>query len=135
MFGKVLSDDNNEIILANLSGKTESNLINYHVIFPELGRKTGGEIISMTDTEIKIKLVGEIKNEQFTAGVMKQPTFKTSCRIVTKQELELILGKQDFTQKDTLLIGHSTIYDNYNITANLNDFFSNHFAIIGNTGS
>ena len=34
-----------------------------------------------------------------------------------------------------MYVGKSLTYDGFNVCANLNDFFSNHFAILGNTGS
>jgi hypothetical protein len=59
----------------------------------------------------------------------------TTARIIFKSELESILGSQDYLSKENLLIGTSPIYKDYLITSSLNEFFANHFAIIGNTGS
>jgi len=48
--------------------------------------------------------------------------------------LWLILGKQEKT-KDKTFFGLSTVYKNYKINVDTNSFFSNHFAIFGNSGS
>ena len=56
-------------------------------------------------------------------------------RIVYKKELELLIGNQDLNNKDTFYLGKSLIYKDFNITVKYNDFFSNHFAILGNSGS
>lgn len=134
MFGEIVSFSENVVKLRNLSNKAESNILKYHVVFPENDRKIIGEIISITNEEIEIKLVGQIKNDTFSLGVIKKPSFETSCRIITKRELELLLGKQDYSATDTLLIGNSNVYDNYKVTTNLNEFLSSHFAVVGNTG-
>ena len=135
MFGRIIEIKDNYVLVENTSGETETNVLNYHVVFTNNNRKTVGEIVAITQGAIEILLVGDIINDRFIAGVIKKPSFKSSCRLVYKSEVELILGKQDISKKDTLYIGKSAIYDGFNVTANANDFLSAHFAIIGNTGS
>ncbi len=135
MFGKIIEINENVLVLENLKGSPETNILNYHVVFNENDRKIIGEITGISDKTITIMLIGEIKDNIFLSGVNKKPSFETGCRIITKSELELILGSQDIANKQTLLIGDSNIYNGFKISANINDFFSNHFAIIGNTGS
>lgn len=135
MFGKVKEIKDNIVILENTSGSSETNILNYHVVFSDVDRKIVGEITYVTNSDIGIMLIGEIKNDEFISGINKKPAFKNGCRIISKGELELLLGKQDFTNKDTLLLGKSSIYENYKVTCNINKFFSNHFAVLGNTGS
>ena len=135
MFGKVINIDDNNVSLENLSKESQPNYLNIHVVFPEDSRSVVGEIINISKDVINILLVGEIRNNSFTSGVIKKPSFKSGCRLIYKSELELILGNQDIANKNTLFLGKSNIYEGYNVTVNLNNFFSNHFAIIGNTGS
>ena len=135
MFGKIKSIVNNYVILENVSDKLEVNYLNYHVVFPENNRMVVGEIVGVSEDEIKIFLVGEIRNDVFTAGVIKKPHFNEKARLVYKSEAELFLGCQDVSNSDSIYIGKSNTYDGFNICANLNAFFANHFAIIGNTGS
>ena len=135
MFGKIKSIVNNYVILENVSDKLEVNYLNYHVVFPENNRMVVGEIVGVSEDEIKIFLVGEIRNEVLTAGVIKKPHFNAKARLVYKSEAELFLGCQDVSNSDSIYIGKSNTYDGFNICANLNAFFANHFAIIGNTGS
>lgn len=134
MFGEIISFSENIVKVKNLSNKAENNILKYYVVFPENDRKIVGEIISITNEEIEIKLVGQIKYDVFSLGVIKKPSFETSCRIITKRELESLLGKQDYSATDTLLIGNSNVYDNYKVTTNINEFLSAHFAVVGNTG-
>lgn len=135
MFGEIISFSENIVKIKNLSLKPENNILNYHVVFSENDRKIVGEILSISSEEIVINLLGQIKNDIFSLGVIKKPSFKTSCRLITKRELELLLGSQDYAKTNTLLIGNSSIYENYKITVDMNDLLAHHFAVIGTTGT
>lgn len=135
MFGKILGFDNSRIYLENNKGEADTNYIGYHVVFPEPDHKIVGEIIGIDARQIIIQLIGEIINGRFSNGVLKKPSMNTSARIIFKSELESILGSQNYLDKSNLLFGTSPIYKDYVVTSNLNNFFANHFAIIGNTGS
>ncbi len=135
MFGKIKEIKDNIVIIENNSKKIETNYLNLHVVFPDDKRKVVGEIISMNEDIVCILLVGEIVNDKFYSGVIKKPDGKNGARIVYKSEAELLLGNQDLYNKQNLYIGKSVIYDGFNITTNKNAFFSNHFAIVGNSGS
>ena len=135
MFGKILGFDSSKMFLENTKRVADTNYIGYHVVFPEVDHKIVGEIVSISPTEIVVYLIGEIINGVFTNGVLKKPSTNTQARIIFKSELECILGDQNYIDKSNILFGTSPIYKDYVITAKLNDFFANHFAIIGNTGS
>ena len=130
MFGKILTIDGNSCKIENISKVTHSELMNCHVIFPEKDRKVMGEISKITDEVIDILLVGEIKNNKFYPGVVKKPN--TVPRIINVSELELVIGTQS---KGLPVLGESSIYKGFNINLPIDDFFANHSAIIGNTGS
>lgn len=135
MFGKIISMEDNTVIIENTAAKLEVNYINYHVVFSEGNRKIIGEITSIKEKEITVLLVGEVKDDVFYSGVLKKPNFTTIPRLVYKSEVELFLGNQDISNKEHLYIGKSNTYEGFNVCADLNEFFANHFAIIGNTGS
>lgn len=130
MFGKIINIDANSCIVENKANVTYSELMNYHVVFEESDRLVVGEITKIDDKTINILLVGEIKSNKFFPGVVKKPS--KVPRIINVNELELIIGKQE---KSIPSIGHSAIYNKYDIKLNVDGIFSNHFAIIGNTGS
>lgn len=135
MFGQIVKNEDNIITLCNLSKKAEIGLINYHVVFVENDVKFVGVINNIDESFIEISLIGEIINNEFISGIIKKPKFNSSCRLITKPELEYILGSQDFVNKNNLLIGNSIVYDGMKVTVNKNEFLSNHFAFLGNTGS
>lgn len=135
MFGRILDIDENKIIVENKAKKIESNLLNVHVVFQEGNRRVVGEIIKITPEEFTIMLIGEIRETNFQAGILKVPSMNSSCRIIYKSELESLIGSQDYASKETFLIGNAINYEGYKVTADMNEFFSHHFAIIGNTGT
>lgn len=132
MFGKIIKVDENRIIFQNISGQVHSELMGCYVIFDETQSKIVGEIIKINEQEIEILLVGEINEDKFFPGVEKKPA--KAPRIITKNELELIIGLQTDT-KNNLLMGDSSIYKGFKISIDVNPIFANHFAIIGNSGS
>ena len=134
MFGKILKIDNNEITIENLSGKALSSIMNCHLVFEEMNRKIIGELIYIDKEIAKVLLIGEIINNQFIAGTIKKPSGTSTVRIINDLELQLIIGSNQF-DKNRLILGKSAIYKNYNVSISLNDFFANHSAVIGNTGS
>lgn len=126
--------DNQVFVKLAIDINSQSNLINLHVVFDDGTKKIVGEIVNVSQTQLTVNIVGEIKNEKFFPGFSSKPSFKSKVRIIALNELELILGKQTISTGQTFF-GFSNIYQNYRINININDFFSNHFAILGNSGS
>lgn len=112
----------------------QNNFLGVHVIFEDNDKKIVGEIVFLDKKECHINIVGEIVSDKFISGINDRPAFKSKVRIITMPELEIILGKQEKT-KDKTFFGLSTVYKNYKINVDTNSFFSNHFAIFGNSGS
>lgn len=135
MFGNIIKFEKSKIYIENIKKIADTNYIGFHVVFEEPNHKTVGEITEINKDVIGIQLIGEIVDGIFANGVMKKPGMNTIARIIYKSELELILGNQDLSNRNNLLIGSSPIYKDYIITSNINEFFANHFAVIGNTGS
>lgn len=134
MFGKIIDVSENVVILENTTKQLQLNLKGVHIVFEEKERKIVGKITEIKREAIHIFLIGEIANNIFIPGIDIAPTLNVTPRVINAQELVLIIGNQNFHDKRTLLIGDSINYNNFKITANLNEFFSNHFAIIGNSG-
>ena len=138
MFVKIIKIEDKTIEIENLSKTIQANVINFHVVFEENGEsdssKIVGEICGMNEEFITITLIGEIRNNLFVSGVIKYPSMKSTCRIVYKQELEMIIGNQEYSSGENLLIGSSSLYEGYNVTAKINELLTHHMAIIGNSG-
>ena len=134
MFGNIISIIDENIVIENAAKKIESNLIGMHLIF-EKEYKVVCEILSMTKDVINLVMIGEFVNDTFLSGIIHKPNYDASIRVINKNEAILLLGKQDVNDIDSIYIGKSLIYEGYNVSADIDNFFSNHFAILGNTGS
>lgn len=135
MFGRILGFEGNKMTIENLKHIADTNYIGYHVVFSEPDHKIVGEIIGIDTQKIIVLLIGEITGTMFSNGVINKPSVNTVPRIIFKSELETILGTQNYLDRSTLLFGTSPIYKEYYVTCDINNFFANHFAILGNSGS
>ncbi len=136
MIGSILSIENNLItVKLSIDINKQSNLINIHVIFEDDKQKIVGEIVDLNQEVAKVQIEGQIKNGVFLPGITKKPSFQAQVRIVQMEELALILGSSSMGEENRIHFGISNVYANYPINVSTNDFFSNHFAILGNTGS
>ena len=68
------------------------NIINYNVVFVDGNIKIVGEILSIDDGYARVLLIGEIIDGLFITGFIRKPSFKSTCRLIEKDELELLLG-------------------------------------------
>lgn len=109
------------------------NLMGKNVIFDNSDIKIVGEILEGDTTYLDINLVGEIINNKFIYGSIVKPSFASPCRIITTEELDIMY--QNDPNSNSINMGTSVIYRNYNVSLDVNSFFSNHFAILGNSGS
>lgn len=134
MLGKIV-----EVIGDTLKIKLDANiyeldnLVGKNVIFEEPTRKIVGEIQDGDYTHLNINLIGQIEGNKFTYGSIVKPSFRTPCRIITEEEMEIIF--QNDPNTNSISLGTSVVYDNYRIGLDVSTFFSNHFAILGNSGS
>lgn len=108
------------------------NLMNLHVVFEDEKKKILGEVDDLTANEVKIHFLGEMVDGKFVGGVIRKPNLNANVRVITPQEMESIVG---VNKSDNMLLGYSPLYDNCPIYVNINDLFSNHMAIFGNSGS
>ena len=134
MLGKIVSVNGNIIkVELTIDVTNKTGLSNLHVAIECQGKKLIGEIIEIDLKYATISLLGEIINNKFISGVNTKPSFASTIRIITKEELNQII---DFsTNNYAINFGKLPLYSNYPINLNPNIFFSNHSAIVGNTGS
>ena len=134
--GKIVDINGNYVkVQINFNVSQYGNLMNVHVVFDDGTKKIVGEILKVTITDITVGIVGEIVDNSFVPGIGLKPSFASVVRIVTNEELTLVLGPQEIDDSNHIYLGKSSIYNGYKINIKVNEFFSNHFAILGNTGS
>ena len=131
MFEKILSITKNEAIV-KISNNIGDDILNYNVILEDKDKKILGEIEEIINNEAKISFLGEFINDKFFSGIIRRPTLNANIRIINKVELGELVGDND---NKTMILGVSPLYNNYPIKVNINEMFSNHMAIFGNTGS
>ena len=126
--------DNSVYIKLSIDINNQPNLVNLHVVFEDGAKRVVAEIVNVNQTKMIANIVGEIKDGVFSPGSTSKPSFKSNVRLVRMDELELIFGKQELQVGQTNF-GTSNVYDGYRINVSINDFFSNHFSILGNSGA
>lgn len=133
MFDKITFMNENSIFVSIKEGvEIKKNLLNVHVVISDSEKYLLGEIEEVKNREVKIGLLGEFQNGELHSGVIRKPLMDATIRGVVAEEVPLLLGKK--TEK-SLLLGGSPFYNNFPVYLDINDFFSNHFAIFGNSGS
>ena len=131
MFEKILSITKNFAIV-KISSNINDDILNYNVIFEDKEKKILGEIEEIINGEAKISFLGEFINNNFFSGIIRRPILNANIRIINQQELGELVGEND---NRTMILGTSPLYNNYPIKVNINEMFSNHMAILGNSGS
>ncbi len=133
--GKIINIEGSMVIVqVSPSILSIGNLMNIHTIFEDGKNKLVGEIVSVNVDSLKIGIVGEIQGDKFIPGIALKPSFNANIRIISQEEISLVLGDQEPTDR-SIALGVSNVYQGYKINVDVNQFFSNHFAILGNTGS
>ena len=132
MFGNIKAINKNYAIV-NLAtdAKALGDILNLHVIFEDKDKRILGEVEDIDGASVKINFLGEISDTNFVGGLIKKPNLDANVRVINQKELHVLVGgdNQSFT------LGVSPLYKDYPVSVNLNDLFSNHTAIFGNSGS
>ena len=133
MFDKIIfiSDDSCHIKLQE-NAEVTMNLMNLHLVFEDSNKKILGEVDDMDGNIVKARFLGEIVGDHLVGGTIRKPGLDAKIRIIDKSEIPLITGAD---VKGFMKLGVSPFYDDFPVYLDVNNFFSNHFAIFGNTGS
>ena len=132
MLGKILAiTKNSAIVEVNKEAIGIKDLINLHVVFEDDNKKILGEIDSIEQDNLKISFLGELTDNDFIGGLIKKPSMDAKIRIINQDELKILTGSEN----KSIRLGVSPLYNDFPLNVNLDDFFSNHSAIFGNTGS
>ena len=131
MIGKIVSIKNSIVgVSLSINIYQVENLIGKNVTF---GNRYIGEIVGVSSNVLEITLIGEIVNNIFVSGSVAVPSFGMDCRLTTLEEINIIYGVNK--NGNFIKIGKSFVYNNYDVCLDINSFFSNHFAVFGNSGS
>lgn len=133
MFDKIIYiSDKSANVKLNDNVDVSMNLMNLHLIFEDKDKKVLGEVDDLDGNVVKARFLGEIVNGKLIGGVIRKPSLDASIRVIDKSEIPMIVGED----KDGYMkLGLSPFYNGYPVYLDVNNFFSNHFAIFGNSGS
>lgn len=136
MLGKIIGIEENIVFVQlGISASEFQNLINIYVIMEDEARKIVGEIVNIKEDVASINLLGEIIDDKFIFGVIVKPSFSSSIKLISKEKVPMIMGMENYRENKDLYLGMSPVYEGVKIGVDINEFFSNHFAILGSTGS
>ena len=124
--------DNVATVGLNKGNTVLPDLMNMHVVFESGNAKILGEVKNINTDTVEIKFLGEFTVHGFSTGIIKKPSLDSKTRLINEQELQGIIGTK---APENFLLGYSPLYNNYPVYVNINQMFSNHLAIFGNSGS
>ena len=132
MLGKILTiSKTSAIVSINQDATSIKDLINLHVVFEDPDKKILGEIDSIEKDTIKVNFLGELTDNDFIGGLIKKPSLEANVRIINEDELKILTGPSE----RCLRLGVSPLYNDAPLNVSIDELFSNHTAIFGNTGS
>lgn len=133
MFDKItyISDQGANVRLKDKDNLT-INLMNLHLIFEDKDKKVLGEVDDLDGDIVKTRFLGEIVNNRLIGGTIRKPSLDASIRVIEKSEIPMIVGED---KEGYMKFGVSPFYNDFPVYLDVNGFFSNHFAIFGNSGS
>ena len=112
--------------------QVKTNLMNLHLVFEDQNKKILGEVNDVDGTIVKARFLGEIVGDKLLGGTIRKPSLDASIRVIERSEIPIITGKDEV---GFMKLGNNPLYDDFPVYLDGNNFFSNHFAIFGNTGS
>lgn len=115
--------------------KEQSNLgdiMNMPIVLEDGEKTILAEIKDMHLDYVKAKMLGELVDGKFIGGILRKPSLDATIRSLNDRELNYIVGEN---KRGNLLLGTSPFYNSKKIYVDMNELFSKHICIFGNTGS
>ena len=136
ILGTIIGIEEDTVLLKLAINVNEfQSLINLHVVMEDPDKMLVGEIVDIKDGIAYINLVGELNGNQFIFGVIRKPSFGAKVKLISKEKIPMIISVADYKEREDVYIGESPVYPGVKIGFDINQFFANHFAIFGSTGS
>ena len=133
MFDKISYISETAVCVDLVAGaEIKNNILSSHVVIEDEEKQLLGEIAEVNTRQVQIKLLGEFSNGKLFGGIIRKPLMNAKIRPVNEQEIAIILGQ---TNEGAMYLGRSPLYNGAPVCLSVNNFFSNHFAIFGNSGS
>lgn len=136
MLGKITAIEDN-IVTIDLAIDVEKfqSLTNLLVCMQDARYNIIGEVVNVMGKQAYINLLGEMIDDNFVFGVLRKPSFGSTVKLVSRENVKKIMSVENYNPRQHLYIGKSSVYDDLDVCVDINKFFSEHFAICGSTGS
>lgn len=108
------------------------DIMNMPIVIEDSSKSILAEIKDMFSDSVKAKMLGELINGKFIGGILRKPGLDSKIRTLSDEELNYIVGEN---KRENFLLGISPFYNNKPIYVDINELFSKHSCIFGNTGS
>ena len=133
MFDRIIYiDDKGCTIKLKDAASITTNLMNLHLIFQDDKKRILGEVDDLDGDLVKARFLGEIVDNKVVSGTIRKPSIDSTVRVIEENEIPMVCGND---ADGFMKLGNSPFYDGFPVYLDVNNFFSNHFAIFGNTGS
>lgn len=131
MFKEIVAISKN-YAMVRIEGTTNDDLLNMNLVFEDGVKTILGEVEEVNEDQVKVSFLGEFIEGRFYSGIIRKPTLSAKIRMINQEELGELVGAKD---QQSMMLGLSPLYNDYPIKVNIDDMWSNHNAIFGNTGS
>jgi hypothetical protein len=131
MFKEIVAISKNYAIV-KIEGNTSDDLLNMNIIFEDGAKRILGEVEEVNNEQVKVSFLGEFINGRFLGGIIRKPSLTSKIRMINQEELNELVGDNN---DKSMILGLSPLYNDYPIKIDIDDMWSNHSAIFGNTGS
>lgn len=133
MFDRIIYiSDHSANIKLKEDAEVTMNLMNMHLVFEDDVKKVLGEVDDLDGNIVKARFLGEIVNGKLIGGTIRKPSLDAKIRVITQEEIPMITGTDT---NGFMKLGVSPFYNDFPVYLDVNNFFSNHFAVFGNSGS
>ena len=131
MFERIIKINDRGAVIALRKENVNVSLLGLHLVFENVDKKVVCEIDSVDDNTATTHFLAEIIDGKFYSGVIHKPDTNSSIRLMSAEEIEMIIG---IKSNITFTFGVSPFYDNKRVYVDINNIFSNHLTILGNSG-
>ena len=131
MFKEIVAISKN-YAMVKIEDVSNEDLLNMNLVFEDGNKKILGEVEEVDADKVKVNFLGEFIEGKFYSGIIRKPSLSSNVRMINKEELGELVGDND---KASMILGLSPLYNDYPVKINIDDMWSNHNAIFGNTGS
>lgn len=136
MLGRIIGFYDGKIILKlGVDLSKFQNIIDLYVLIQDQSINYVGEIVSVKDDLAYISLMGKIEEGRYIPGVITSPSFSSNVSLLSKDAVNSIIGISNYSERNHIYFGESALYSGIQVGTDINSFFSNHYAVLGSTGS